>query len=110
MNIQFSTLFYVCIALTIPLLVLSTSQHQLNEDHIDGNEFDLDRFAQLNYQRQHPMRPFINDHYLFKKAADFEQILRPCNQIPATGRGHEYSDCVRSRMLLMGKRRRRQAS
>lgn len=106
MNLQVSTLFCLCIAVAIPVLVLSTSQYQAN-DELD--ELDLQRLAQLNYQRHHPMHRFLNEHYLYKKAADFEQILRPCNQIPASGRGHEYSDCVRSRMLLMG-RRRRQAS
>ncbi|CAF0898262.1 unnamed protein product [Adineta ricciae] len=110
MNIQIATLFYLCLALAMPLLVFSTSQHHLNGDRIDDNEVDFNRLAQLLYQRQHAIRPLINEHYLYKKAADYEQILRPCNQMPAGGRGQEYSDCVRSRMLLMGKRKRRQAS
>ena len=110
MNIQLSTLFCICIALAIPLLVLSSSRQEFDENYIDDIDNDLDRFAKSTYFRQKPQRSsFYTDHYR-KKAADFEQILRPCNQIPATGRGHEYADCVRSRMLLMGRRKRRQAN
>ncbi|CAF0801184.1 unnamed protein product [Adineta steineri] len=109
MNIQLSTLFCICIGLAIPLLVLSTSRHQENEYIKDDIDNDIDRFSKLNYQRQ-PIHSIINDHYFIKRGVDFEQILRPCNQMPASGRGHEYSDCVRSRMLLMGKRKRRETS
>jgi hypothetical protein len=111
MNTQLSTLFCICIAFAIPLLVLSTSRQQLQENFIDDIENDLDRFAKSNYPSQQPFHSsFYNDHYLFKKAADFEQILKPCNRMPASGRHHEYADCVRSRMLLMGRRKRRQAT
>jgi len=111
MNIQLSTLFCICIAFTIPLLVLSTSGQELNENYIADIENDFDRYSKSNYPSQLPYRSlFYNDHYLLKKAADFEQILKPCNRMPASGRGHEYADCVRSRMLLMGRRKRRQAN
>jgi hypothetical protein len=110
MNIQLSTLFCICIAFAIPLLVLSISKQQLQENIIDDFDNDLNRFEKSPYQRQQPIHSlFYNDHYLLKKAADFEQILKPCNQMPASGRGHDYSDCVRNRMLLMGKRKRRHA-
>ena len=108
MNIQLSTLFCISIALAIPLLVLSESRQ---ESFIDEDNTDFDRFARSNRHHQQPKRlSYYNDHYHRKKAADFEQILRPCNQMPASGRGHEYADCVRSRMLLMGRRKRRQAN
>ena len=111
MNIQLSTLFCICIAFTIPLLVLSTSRQQLQENFVNDIENDLDRYAKSNYPSQKAFQPlYYNDHYLSKKAADFEQILKPCNRMPASGRGHEYADCVRSRMLLMGRRKRRQAN
>lgn len=104
MNIQLSTLFCISIALAIPFLVLSESS---NENLIDDDINDIDRFARSNRHYQQPKRlSYFNDHYHLKKAADFEQILRPCNQMPASGRGHEYADCVRSRMLLMGRRKR----
>jgi hypothetical protein len=111
MNIQLSTLFCICIAFAIPLLVLSTSRQQFEENTIDDADNNLQRLARSNYRQQQPYRSlFYSDHYNAKKAADFEQILRPCNQMPASGRGHDYADCVRSRMLLMGRRKRRQAS
>jgi hypothetical protein len=111
MNTQLSTLFCICIALAIPLLVLSASKPQLQQDMIEDIDNDLDRFAKSNDQRQQPFRSlFYNDHYILKKAADFEQILKPCNRMPASGRGHDYADCVRNRMLLMGKRKRRQTN
>jgi len=104
MNIQLSTLFYICIALAIPLLVLSTSKQEFQDNINDYVDDDFDRFAKSIHHKPQPSS-FYDHHYLWKKAADFEQILRPCNQIPATGRGHEYADCVRSRMLLMGRRK-----
>jgi hypothetical protein len=106
MNIQLSALFCICIAFAIPLLVLSTSRQQLQDNILDDVDNDLDRYAKSNYQHQKPYRSsFYNDHSHLKKAADFEQILKPCNQMPVSGRGYEYADCVRSRMLLMGRRK-----
>lgn len=106
MNIQLSTLFCICIAFAIPLLVLSTSRQQLEENLIDDIDNDLDRYVKSNYHRYEPLHSLAyKDHGILKKAADFEQILKPCNRMPASGRGHEYADCVRSRMLLMGRRK-----
>jgi len=106
MNIQLSALFCICIAFAIPLLVLSTSGQPLQDNILDDVDNDLDRYAKSNYQRQKPYRSSIyNDHSHLKKATDFEQILKPCNQMPVSGRGYEYADCVRSRMLLMGRRK-----
>lgn len=112
MSIQFSILFCVCIALAIPLLVLSTSNQDIQEEMIENVNNGVNRFQELNQQPLHV--PTDNDdisddyHFLFKKAADFKQILGPCNKMPASGRGQEYAECVRSRMLLMGRRKRRQ--
>ena len=110
MNIQLSTLFCICIAFAIPYMVLSTTRQESSESFLDNIDNDLKRFAKSTYQYDKPYRSsaYYNDHNHLKKAADFEQILKPCNQMPANGRGREYADCVRSRMLLMGKRRRRQ--
>ncbi|CAF2947597.1 unnamed protein product [Rotaria sp. Silwood2] len=106
MNIQLSTLYCICIVFAIPLLVLSTSRQEFEENLLDDIDNDLDRFVKSNSQRNQPFRSLIyNDHGVLKKAADFEQILKPCNRMPASGRGHEYADCVRSRMLLMGRRK-----
>ncbi|CAF1432528.1 unnamed protein product [Rotaria sp. Silwood1] len=107
MNIQLSTLYCICIVFAIPLLVLSTSRQELEEIFTDDIDNDLDRFVKSNTQRnQQPFRSLLyNNHGVLKKAADFEQILKPCNRMPASGRGHEYADCVRSRMLLMGRRK-----
>ena len=113
MNIQLSTLFCLCLAFAIPILVFSTShpQQQFEEELLDDVDADLNRFVKSDYRQRLSLRPVLyNDHYLLKKAADFEQILKPCNQMPASGRGHEYSDCVRSRMMLMGRRKRRQTN
>jgi len=117
MSIQFSILFCVCIALAIPLLVLSTSNQEIQEEMIENVNHGLNRFQGSNHQNQQPFHSLIDDdessdddHFILKKAADFEQILKPCNRMPATGRGQEYADCVRGRMLLMGRRKRRQAN
>lgn len=105
MSIQFSVLICVCIALTVPLLVMSTPNQFLGNFNNDMQDYP----AEL----QQPVDSFQNDesnddhHFVLRKATDFEQILKPCNRMPASGRGQEYADCVRSRMLLMGKRRRR---
>lgn len=74
---------------------------------LDDIDQDLVQWNKFNQQQQRQIyRPFVfPDERLEKKSADFEQILKPCNQMPASGRGHEYADCVRSRMLLMGKRK-----
>ena len=110
MHIQLSTLFCLCIAFAIPLLVLSSSRQQLDADMVENLEQQLDRYAKSASRNQQPSRAqYYNDHYLLKKAANFEQILKPCNQMPASNRGHDYADCVRSRMLLMGRRKRREA-
>lgn len=116
MSIQLSTFFCLCLALAIPLLVLSTANHDLQEDIASNLDHDINRFAASNQRGQHPSHSFLSeddynnqDRFLFKKAADFEQILKPCNRMPASGRGQEYADCVRNRMLLMGRRKRRQA-
>lgn len=113
MSIQFSILFCVCIALAIPLLVLSTSNQDIQEEMIENVNNGFNRFQGSNQQ---PLHTLTGDgesnedyHFILKKAADFEQILRPCNRMPASGRGQEYADCVRSRMLLMGRRKRRGA-
>lgn len=111
MHLQFSILFCVCIALTIPLLVLSTSSQDIQDEMIENAKHRLNRFHGSNQQ---PFHSFIDsdesndddDHIMYKKGADFEQILKPCNRMPASGRGQEYADCVRSRMLLMGRRKR----
>ncbi|CAF1645659.1 unnamed protein product [Rotaria magnacalcarata] len=103
MNIQLSTLFFICIAFAIPLLALSTSRQELEETLLDDIGNDLNRYVKSNHQ---PFRSLVyKDHGILKKAADFEQILKPCNRMPASGRGNEYADCVRSRMLLMGRRK-----
>jgi hypothetical protein len=112
MHLQFSILFCICIALTIPLLALSTSTQEIQEELIGNAKNRLSRFQGSNQQ---PFHSFIDsdesndddDHLIYKKAANFEQILKPCNRMPASGRGQEYADCVRSRMLLMGRRKRR---
>jgi hypothetical protein len=108
MKIQFSTLFCVCIVLAIPLLVLSTSNDEQLEEEMVSN---------LRHHDQQPFHAILydddvnnRDHFILKKAADLEQILKPCNRMPASGRGHEYADCVRNRMLLMGRRKRRNAN
>lgn len=108
MNIQLSTLFCICIAFAVPLLVMSTSRQYLKENLIDDIDTDLDRFAKSPHQQPYHSSSY-GEHYHLKKAADFEQILRPCYQMPASARGNDYADCVRSRMLLMGRRKRRQA-
>ncbi|CAF0855131.1 unnamed protein product [Rotaria sordida] len=106
MNIQLSTLYCICIVFAIPLLVLSRSREEFDDTLIDDIDNDLDRFVKSNNQRHQPFRSLLyHDHGVLKKAADFEQILKPCNRMPASGRGHEYADCVRSRMLLMGRRK-----
>ncbi len=117
MSMQFSTLFCVFIVLVIPFLVLSTSDHEIQDAMIENVNTRLNRFQGLNHQNQQPFQSLIDDdessnddHFMLKKAADFEQILKPCNRMPASGRGHDYADCVRSRMLLMGRRKRRQAN
>jgi hypothetical protein len=117
MSIQFSILFGVCIALAIPLLVLSAPTQEAQEEMIEDVNNVLDRLKESNHHNQQPLDSLIhddesndNDHFMLKKAADFEQILKPCNRIPATGRHHEYTDCVRNRMLLMGRRKRSQES
>jgi hypothetical protein len=111
MNIQLLTLFCICIAFAIPLVVLSESGQESKENMIDDVDNDLYRIAKSINEYQYPHRSLsYGDHFKLKKAADFEQILRPCNQLPANGRGQEYANCVRSRMLLMGRRKRRQAS
>lgn len=106
MNTQFTTLFYLCIIFIIPFVVLSTSA----PDYIENSNNDVDNnFARLvksSYHRYPYRSAYYNDHVHLKKAADFEQILKPCNQMPASGRGNEYTDCVRSRMLLLGRRKR----
>lgn len=115
MSIKFSLLFCLCIALAIPLLVLSTSNQAIEEEMFENINNGLNRFQESNHHRRQPFQSFIHDddetdHIVLKKAADFEQILLPCNKMPTTGGGREYADCVRSRMLLMGRRKRRQAS
>ena len=97
----------------IPLLALSKS----NQDIIEDLSNELDQYEDANrYSRQlynspmHGNQIFKNDHAILKKTADFQEILKPCNQIPASGRGHAYADCVRQRMLLLGRRKRSQAS
>lgn len=90
----------------MPLLVFSTSRQGYDEAMLDDINHDLIESNKFNYEHRPLYRALLlNDHQLWKKSADFEQILKPCNQIPASGRGHEYADCVRSRMLLMGKRK-----
>jgi hypothetical protein len=113
MSIQFSTLFCICIALVIPLLVLSTSNQDFQEEMAENIKNQLDQFADSNHRSQQSLHSLIHDddynndeHFMLKKAADFEQILKPCNRMPASGRGQEYAECVRSRMLLMGRRKR----
>ncbi|CAF4149322.1 unnamed protein product [Rotaria socialis] len=106
MNIQLSTLFFICIACAIPLLALSTSRQELEETLLDDIDNDLNRYVKSNHHNYQPFRSLVyKDHGILKKAADFEQILKPCNRMPASGRGNEYADCVRSRMLLMGRRK-----
>ncbi|CAF0725336.1 unnamed protein product [Adineta ricciae] len=115
MSIQISFLFCICIAVAVPLVALATSNHQVEEGMVD-NFNGIDRFEETRHRGQQPHHSLSqddgsseNEHFLLKKAADFEQILKPCNKIPASGRGQEYADCVRNRMLLMGRRKRRQA-
>jgi len=117
MSIQFSLLFCLCIALAIPLLVLSRSNQEIQEEIFNNVNNGLKRFEASNHQGQQPFHSLTDDdesnenqHFVLKKAADFEQILQPCNKMPTTGGGREYADCVRSRMLLMGRRKRRQAN
>ncbi|CAF1294777.1 unnamed protein product [Rotaria magnacalcarata] len=95
--------------MVIPLLAFSTSNQEIIEDL--SNE--LDRFEEVNRQSRHlfhsPLNRnqlYKNEHILLKKTADFQEILKPCNQIPASGRGNNYADCVRQRMLLLGRKRR----
>lgn len=109
MNIQLSILFCICIAFAIPLLVMSTARLHLQENFLDDIDTDLNRFAKSSHHQAYRTSNY-GDHYHLKKAADFEQILRPCYQMPASARGNDYADCVRSRMLLMGRRKRRQAN
>ena len=115
MSIQISTFVCVCLALAIPLMVMATSNHQMQEEMIESMSNGGDQQAS-RYRDQQPFHSLVqddgsseHDHFILKKAADFEQILKPCNRIPASGRGQEYAECVRSRMLLMGRRKRRQA-
>ena len=117
MSLQLSAFFCLCMALVIPLLVLSTSNEDLQEEIASNLNNDINRFAEFNHRGQQPSHHLAyetdynnQDHFLFKKAADFELILKPCNRMPASGRGKEYADCVRNRMLLMGRRKRRQAN
>ena len=117
MHIQFSIIFGLCIAMTIPYLVSSISNQDLQDELMENTKNKINRFPGLRHPNQQPFYSFLDsddsnddDHTLFKKAADFEQILRPCNRMPASGRGHEYADCVRSRMLLLGRRKRRQSN
>ena len=113
MSIQFSTVFCVCIAVVIPLLVLSASQQEDMKQNLNtqlGRLTESDQHYDQTHQSLIDGDDIYNDeHLVFRKAADFEQILKPCNRIPATGRGQQYADCVRSRMLLMGRRKRRHA-
>lgn len=113
MSIQFSTVFCVCIAVVIPLLVLSAPQQEQMKQKLDtdlGQLTESEPHNDQTYQSLIDGDDMYNDeHLVFRKAADFEQILKPCNRIPASGRGQEYADCVRSRMLLMGRRKRRHA-
>lgn len=113
MTIQNTAFFLIFIAMIVPLLALSTS----NQDIIEDLSNELDQFDEANrYSRQlyqipsHGNQIYKNDHAILKKTADFQEILKPCNQIPASGRGHAYADCVRQRMLLLGRRKRSQAS
>ena len=117
MHIQSTIIFGIFIALILPLLALSISNQALQDELIENSKNRLDRFHGLRHTNQQPFYSFLDsdesnedEHTLFKKATDFEQILRPCNRMPASGRGHEYADCVRSRMLLMGRRKRRQSN
>jgi hypothetical protein len=110
MSIQFSILFGIFIALAIPLLVLSAPFHEAQEEMIENMNHEINRGEGSNHQSQQPIYSLIHDdetndddHFILKKAADFEQILKPCNRMPASGRGLEYADCVRNRMLLMGR-------
>ena len=116
MSIQNTILFSICIALAIPLLISSTLNHELQEIIEDANS-GQDQFEESSRQIRQPYRsliynsePFDKNHFILRKAADFEEILKPCNRMPASGRGREYADCVRNRMLLMGRRKRRQAN
>ncbi|CAF1928350.1 unnamed protein product [Rotaria magnacalcarata] len=109
MSIHNITVFCIFIAMVIPLLAFSTSNQEIIEDL--SNE--LDRFEEVNRQSRHlfhsPLNRnqlYKNEHILLKKTADFQEILKPCNQIPASGRGNNYADCVRQRMLLLGRKRR----
>ena len=100
-------------AVVIPLLVLSASQQEDMKQSLNtqlGRLTESDQHNDQTYQSLIDGDDIYNDeHLVFRKAADFEQILKPCNRIPASGRGQEYADCVRSRMLLMGRRKRRHA-
>ncbi|CAF0735532.1 unnamed protein product [Rotaria sp. Silwood1] len=116
MSIPNTMFICVCMALIIPLLALSTSNQEIQE-MMDNVNNEYDRFEESNRPSRQLFRspiyknePYDNDHFILKKTADFEQILKPCNRMPATGRGQEYADCVRNRMLLMGRRKRRQTS
>ncbi|CAF0798792.1 unnamed protein product [Didymodactylos carnosus] len=132
--------FYVCFVLVTPIVFsFSTSNTNNNEIELppssharpsssihDENESLI---SSLNNALQYPASGDQEDygnmvyyphtkklHYtqpilhLQKKAADFERIIKPCNQMPLTNRVSEYQDCVRSRMMLLGKRKRRNLS
>ena len=110
MSIQFSILLGILIALAMPLLVWSAPFREAQEEMIENMDKEINRGEGSNYQNQQPIYSLIqddetndDDHFILKKAADFEQILKPCNRMPASGRGLEYTDCVRNRMLLMGR-------
>ena len=117
MSIQFATLFCLCLALAIPLLVMSTSNQEIEEAMRATLNRAINHHENSNHRGHQLLRTFnlddddnSDEHLLLKKAADFEQILKPCNRMPASGRGQEYADCVRNRMLLMGRRKRRNAN
>ncbi|CAF1051860.1 unnamed protein product [Didymodactylos carnosus] len=132
--------FYVCFALVTPLVFsFSTSNINNNEIELqpssharpsslfhDENESlissiynalqypildDQEEYANMvsypHTRKLHHTQPVV---HLQKKAADFERIIKPCNQMPLTNRVSEYQDCVRSRMMLLGKRKRRNLS
>lgn len=90
----------------IPFVVLSSAVEDYQQNSNDAVDNSFARVAKSSYHRYPYRSAYYNDHFHFKKAADFEQILKPCNQMPASGRGNEYADCVRSRMLLLGRRKR----
>ena len=109
MNISKSMLFSTCIILVIPLVALSTS-NDLAQEIIGSIDNKLNQHKESNDQSRrslhypfHSHQPYGYGHFFLKKAANFEEILKPCNRMPVTGRGHDYANCVRQRMLLMGK-------